>query len=157
MTAIHRTETKIVVTPAIALQELRGADKITCIASTCFKHMLAVLCTVGNLKQPLPYHPSTKSSSISHSQLYVKKTSHAGSITNKVSNSSAKRRAPHQIDPPVPPSPLHHFLAPSDIDPDRSPFEGLLMANKRRRTRKKRTKQSRRKSFITRHPAMTAD
>ena len=35
-------------------------------------------------------------------------------------------------------------------------FEGLLMANNRRRTRKKRTKQNRRTvSFIARHPTMT--
>jgi hypothetical protein len=31
--------------------------------------------------------------------------------------------------------------------------EGLLMAKNRRRTRKERTKQSRRMSFIVRHPA----
>ena len=33
--------------------------------------------------------------------------------------------------------------------------EGLLMAMNRRGTRKKRTKQRQRKSFIVRHPAMT--
>ena len=56
---------------------------------------------VGNLKQPLlPYHPSTESSSIGRSQLYVRNNSHVASITNKVSNSLAKRLALHQIFPP---------------------------------------------------------
>jgi hypothetical protein len=48
---------------------------------------------VGNLKPVLSYHPSTESSSassIGRYQLYVKKTSHATSITNKVSNTVAQ-------------------------------------------------------------------
>jgi hypothetical protein len=81
---------------------------------------------VGNLKPVLSYHPSTESSSIGRYQLYVKETSHATSITNKVSNTVAqlKRvpliRSPHHT--PVPSSPLRHFLAALDIDPNRSPF-----------------------------------
>jgi hypothetical protein len=39
----------------------------------------------SNLRQlVLPYHPSAESSSIGRSQLYVKKNSHAVSITNKI-------------------------------------------------------------------------
>ena len=46
-----------------------------------------------SLKQPVhPYHLSTESSSIG--RLYVKKNSHAASITNKASNSSAKKACP---------------------------------------------------------------
>ena len=50
---------------------------------------------VANLKQL--YHPSAESSltsTIGRSQLYVKKNSHAASMANKVSNSSAKKAYP---------------------------------------------------------------
>jgi hypothetical protein len=114
-----------------------------------------------SLKQPvLPYHPSTKSSSIGRSQLYVKKNSHAASIINKVSNNSAKRRALHRIPPPYsstafasPPFPTR----PGISIPIGCRSGGLLMAKNRRRTRKKRTERGRRMSFIGRRPAMTTD
>lgn len=47
---------------------------------------------------PLPSQHQSQVSSIGRSQLNVEKTSHC--ITNKVSNNSAKRRAPHQISLP---------------------------------------------------------
>jgi hypothetical protein len=74
-------------------------------ASHLFRHVLGIgtvsASAVGNLKQPaLPYHPSTESPSIPRPQLYVKKISHAASITNKVLKSLAKRPGSHQISPP---------------------------------------------------------
>ena len=73
-------------------------------------------------------HPSTESSSINCSQLYIKKNSRAARITSKVTNSSAKTlpfiRSPHHT--PVPPSPALHYSTisqpPRDIDANRSPF-----------------------------------
>ena len=104
---------------------------------------------------PLPsQHRIFIASSIGHSQLYVNKNSRAASITNKVSNSSAKRRTHHQISPlySVPPSPLRHFLAAlgyrSQID---NHSEGLLMAgNQNLRSLRilDSEKQNRRMSFM---------
>jgi hypothetical protein len=76
--------------------------------------LASVLRAVGNLKQPvLPYHPSTKSSSISHSQLYVKKTHTLDQYLTMSQIAQRKGvpliRSPHHT--PVPPSPPHHFLA----------------------------------------------
>ena len=103
--------------------------------------------------------PSTESSSIGLSQLYVKKNSHSASITNKVSYSQLKyvllirSRAPHHT--PVPPSPPHHLLeAPWVSIPIDRCSEGLLMAKNRRG---KQTEQSRGVSFITQHPEMAVD
>jgi hypothetical protein len=144
--------------------EGKGADKITCIAfptRTVVRHgALYKPAAVCNLEQPvLPYHPSIKSSSIGRPQLYVKKNSHAASITNKVSvsNISANRRAPLQISPPYSST---AFASPSrpwiSIPIDRR-SEGLLVAENRRQTFRKRTEASRRMSFVARHPAMTTD
>ena len=103
----------------------------------------------NRFSRPVPSQtPSTESSSassIGRSQLYVKNNSHASSITNKVTNSSAKRRAPHQTFPPYSSTTFTSPPFPSEISiqiDHRS--EGLLMAKNRRRTRKKRTEQSRR-------------
>lgn len=64
-----------------------------------------------------------KSLSIGCSQLYVKRNSQAVSLTNKASNSSAKRRVLDSSDllthSLVLPSHVHHFLAAA---PGRSPF-----------------------------------
>ena len=92
---------------------------------------------------------------------YVNKNSQAASITNKVSNSSAKRRTHYQISPPysVPPPFPRHLGISVPID---SHSEGLLMAgNQNRRSPRileKRAKQNRRMSFmiIVRHLAMIA-
>ena len=43
------------------------------------------------------FSPTTGCSSIGRSHLYVRKNSHAASIANKVSNSSAERRAPSDL------------------------------------------------------------
>jgi hypothetical protein len=180
MTAIHRKIIVVRKTGAIALhtvldgEELsaeKGADKITCIVSTFptrVWHMFGIVyyssslrvgasykpAAMGNLEQPvLPYHPSTESSSIGRSQLYVKTNSHAISITNKVSNTStAKMRAPHQISLPYsstafapPPSPSRLWVSSIPIY-RRS--EGFPMASNHRRTRTNRTERSRRMSFI---------
>ncbi len=126
-----------------------GADQITCIASSRHSN--------PRQSQATASHPSTESSSIGRSPLYV---SHTASITNKVSNSSAKRRAPHQISPQFysstafasPPFPSRPGMS-TPIDP-RS--KGLL-ANNLRQTLGKRTEQSQRVLFIVRHPAMTTD
>ena len=82
------------------------------------------------------------------------------STTNKVLNSSAKRRAPHQN---LPRAILHYRLHLSTdpchpeitIPMDRC-SDGLLamMANNRPQTR---TEQSQRMSFIARHPTMTTN
>ena len=89
-------------------------------------------------------------------QLYVKKNPHTASITNKVTNSSAKRRPSHQIFPLYSSTVLTSppFPGPGisiSID-DRS--ESLRMANNRRQTRKG-TEQSQRMAFF--HPAMTVE
>jgi hypothetical protein len=49
-----------------------------------------------------------------------------------------------------------HFLAALSI-PMESRSEDLLMAKSRDRTREERAEQSRRMSFVARHPVMTAD
>ena len=107
--------------------------------------------TVGDLKQPvLPYHPTIKSSSIGRSQLHqLLIKSHIARLKGVL-----LIRPPHHT--PVPPSPLHHFLATLSI-PLYSRSEGLLMAKNSRRTRGKRTKQHRRMSLVARQPTMTAD
>ena len=91
------------------------------------------------------YHSSTECSSIGRSHLYVKKNSSAASITNKVSNNSAEGRAHHQISPTI----LQYHFRLSTISrppgisiPIDHRSEGLVMANNRRRVRKKRAKQS---------------
>jgi hypothetical protein len=125
------------------------------LSNTCLAYI------VGNLKQPvLPYHPSTESSSassIGRSQLYVKKNSqHATSITKK-SQIAQLKGVTRRISPPYsstafasPPFPSR----PRILIPIGRHSEGLLMAMNRRQTREKRAQ---RKSFITRHPAMTTD
>jgi hypothetical protein len=132
---------------------------------SCYCSSLSALyepAAVGNLKQQfIPCHPNTGSSSISRSQLYVKKTHllHR-SINNKVIGSSAKRRTiirslHHTL---VPPSPLHHSPSRSGISNQidcRS--EGHLMAITHSQTVRERTERGRRKCFIVRHPAMTTD
>jgi hypothetical protein len=66
---------------------------------------------------------SSLASLVCRPQLYVKKSSRIN-ITNKVLNSSAKRRASSDLPTifPLPPSPLHHSLTALDIDPNRSAF-----------------------------------
>jgi hypothetical protein len=68
---------------------------------------------VGNLRQPVPpYHPSTESSSMG-SQLYVRKSPTSSVDKNKSQIGQLRGvpliRSPHHT--PVPPSPLHQFLA----------------------------------------------
>jgi hypothetical protein len=77
------------------------------------------------------------------SQLYVKRSSHATSITNKVSNSSAIRRTPH-----------------SSTASESPPRPGISIEMHRRseelqtrlRTLMKQPNHSRRMSFIEQHP-----
>jgi hypothetical protein len=92
-------------------------------------------------------------------QLYVKKISHHAtkSITNKFSNSSANRRAPHQISPPSSSTPFTPPPFPSlgiSISVERH-SEGSQMEEIHYRTQMKQPNHSRRMSFIARHPAMT--
>jgi hypothetical protein len=131
---------------------------------------------VGKCRRVSPHKPAAVpsqhrifiASSIGHAQLYVKKNSRAASITNKLSNSSAKRRVgcPSSDFPTIfsatfasPPFPS----SPGISIPIDSHSEGLLMAgNQDRRSlriREKRAKQNRRMSFmiIVRHLAMIAD
>jgi hypothetical protein len=93
-------------------------------------------------------------------QLYVKNNSHATSITNKAPNSSARRRAHHQISPPCsstvfasPPFPSHPGTS---ISMDRR-SEGPQMTKNPCRTQMKQPNHSQRMSFLARHPAMTTD
>ena len=135
-------------------EDPKGDEKITCVArvsrvasSKCNRFCPTII-------------PAAKSSSTGRSRLYVKKNSYAASITNKVSNNSAKkRRAPHQISPPYfsttfdspasPPFPSRPGISiPIDC---RS--EALPMDNNCRHNWGKRTETSRRMSLIVRHPA----
>jgi hypothetical protein len=104
-------------------------------------HSSLSLIPLPSSNQFFHYHRSTipaPNPQIGRSQLYVKKNSHAASITNKLSNSSAaERRALHQISPPYsssafasPPFPT----LPRISSPIGCHSEGSLMAKNRRRT-----------------------
>ena len=126
-------------------------DAVTSALSRHFT-IVSSLAGVGNLKQPvLPYNPRTEPSLIGYSQLYVMKNLHAASITNNVTKGVSFKfiKYPHHI--PVPPSPLHYFLAALGYRPQGRRTIGLLVVKNRRRTRKKRGKRSRCMSFIARH------
>ena len=137
--------------------QVGSADCVQC------KPCAAVLLGVST-GSPSHYHPSTESSpasSIGCSQLYVKKTSHATSITNKVSNTVAQLKGVplKTYFPPYsstifasPQFPTHPWIS---IPIDRR-SEWLLMANNCCQIWKRRRKRSRRMSFIARHLAMTA-
>src|SRR6266403_3461734 len=88
-----------------------------------------------------PSLPNTESSLIS-SQRYVKRNSLAALIKHITrSQITSLESVPITRSPcRIPAPPLHHFIDHR--------FEDLQMANNRRRTRKKRTKPSRRMSFL---------
>jgi hypothetical protein len=94
------------------------------------------------------------------SQLYAKRNSHLVLISKLTKSRIAQLkgvpliRSPHHT--PALPSALPSGRPRISIPKDNR-SEGLQTAKNRRRTRKKRTEPGQRKSFITRHPAMTAD
>jgi hypothetical protein len=132
---------------------------VTLTSSSGFKTSGGLILRTAHGTNQFPYHCSTiparaEPSSIG-CQLYVKKYLRAASITNKVSNSSAKRRGLHpdlhQISSPYssatfasPPSPSRLRISTQIYH--RS--EGLLMAKNGRWARM---------SLIARHPVMTTD
>jgi hypothetical protein len=104
-----------------------------------------------------PYYcstiPARAESSSMGCQLYVcfEKYSRAASMTNKVSNSSAERRAPHQIPPPhssTASPPFPHRLEIS-IPIDHRP-ESSRMAENSRRTQVEQPNHSQRMSLVAR-------
>ncbi len=99
-----------------------------------------LLVQAGVNRRP-PSLPNTESSLIS-SQRYVKRNSLAALIKHITRSQITSLEGVPIIRSPcrIPAPPLHHFL---DLR-----FEDLQMANNRRRTRKKRTKPSRRMSFL---------
>ena len=76
-------------------------ERLTGRDSTAFEYCNRYLWAISSFNR-FSCHLNAESSSIDRFQLYVhvKNNSHSALITNKVTNSSAKRHALHQISPP---------------------------------------------------------